>query len=360
MFGRKLVVTLGVLAALSRFAVAVSLTEDFSSNPFGAWSFGVGDNSHTQFVWTGGALNVYPNSSLPTVRLQRPLGVIVTDTDDFTLTTRFSLTVISAPGDQGMQIAFGLVNSSLTGGDRTGSLANFGSDDFYHTVEFNYFPNVSTFFGTGPTLAPAVAGGQVNSNADAFANFASVFGPESDLGDNTNGLTALPQNTVLEVVLAYTATNKTLALTVSQVNSNGTLTLLDTGLVPLDLVANGYNTNSPFKVDSLAIMTYQDGFTTTNDPSLIADLTYQRFDFTTSAYRPPSDVTIAIIGTNIMLTFSTISNSHYDVQSRADLVSGSWNTIASNIVGTGSAVTNIDIGGAAMPARFYRVGLVVP
>jgi len=360
MLGRKLVVTLGVLVALSRLAVAVSLTEDFSSNPFNAWSFGIGDNSHTQFVWAGSALNVHVNSSLPTARLQRPLGVVVTDTDDFTLTTRFSFTVTSAPGDQGMQIAFGLVNSSLTGGDRTGTLPNFGSDNFFDTVEFNYFPNVSTFFQTGPTLTPAVAGAQVSTNADAFANFASIFGPESNLGDNTNGVTALPQNVTLEAVLAYTATNKTLALTLSQVDSNGTVTLLDTGLVPMNLVANGYNTNFPFKVDSLAIMAYHDGFTTTDDPSLIAVLTFQGFDFTTSVYQPPHDVAIAIVGTNVMLTFSTISNSLYDVQACTDLVYGAWSNIATNIVGTGGVVTNIDVGAAALPEKFYRVGLVVP
>ena len=373
MYCRQVVVALGLLAALNRLVVAASLTESFSTDPFAHWSFGIGatDPSTNHFVWnqfappayTGdalGRLEVHLNSSLPTVRLQRPLGVIVTDTDDFTLTTRFSFNLTSAPGDQFMQIAFGLVNSALTGGDRTGTLTNFFSDNTFHAVEFNYFPNVSTFFGTGPTLAPAVFGAQIATNADAFANFISIFGPESDLGDNTNGVTSLPQNVTLQAVLAYTATNRTLTLTMSQVNSNGTLTLLDTGLGPLNLGASGYNTNFPFKVDALAIMAYQDGFTTTNDPSLIADLQFQEIVFTTSAYQPPSFVTINVISTNVVLTFPTLSNSLYAVQASTALESNSWGTIASNIVGTGGIVTNTDVGAAMELKRFYRVGLVVP
>src|SRR5207249_2959761 len=147
------------------------------------------DNSQNQFMWTGSALDVQLNSSLDTVRLQRPLGVTLGDTDDFTLSARFSFNVTSAPGDQGLQIAFGLVNSSLTGGDRTGSLANFSSDNTFHTVEFNYFPNAGVF--GGPTLTPVAFGAQKNGG-DAFANLNSLFGADSDLGGNTNGITALP------------------------------------------------------------------------------------------------------------------------------------------------------------------------
>ncbi|HXI83906.1 MAG TPA: PEP-CTERM sorting domain-containing protein [Verrucomicrobiae bacterium] len=367
---RRLVLGLAIAAFAAQSTLAsTSLTENFSSNPFGTWSFGIGDNSNNQFTWTNtpgvytgdsnGELDVHLNSSLPTARLQRPLGVMVTDTNDFTLTTRFSFHIISAPGEQGMQIAFGLVNSSLTGGDRTGTSTNFNSDNTFHTVEFNYFPNVSTFFNSGPTLTPAVTGAQTTSNADAFGNFASIFGPDSDLGDNTNGVTELPQDVTLEATLAYDGASKTLALTVSQVNSNGTLTLIDTEVPSMDLVANGYNTNFPFRVDTLAIMAYQDGFTTTNDPSLVADLRFQGFDFTTSASapQPPGFVSISIVGTNVSLAFPTIATSLYDVQSRTDLASGSWSTIASNIVGTGGLVTNIDVGGAVVPRRFYRVGL---
>ncbi len=371
MFRFTFVAALGLALALARPAVAfVSLTENFSSNPFapaGNWSFGVGNNSNTQFVWnastppayTGdatGALNVHLNSSLPTARLQRPLGVTLTDTNNFTLTARFGFTITSAPEGQNMQIAFGLVNSTLTGSNRTGTAGIYNDDDTFHTVEFDYFPNDNPW---SPTLTPAVFGAQ-EPGLDAFGNFAWI---SFDLGANINGVTNLPQNVTLQATLVYSGATKTLTLTMSQVNSNGTLTLLDTELPPLNLlggqdVYSTYDTTFPFVVDTLAIMAYQDGYTTTNDPSLVADLQFQQLDFTTSASPPlPSYVTINIVSTNVVLAFPTVSNNLYVVQSTTDLVSDAWSTIASNIPGTDGVVTNMDVGGAKVSRRFYRVGL---
>ena len=49
MFRLKTVVTLLVAVLATRSAVAsTSLTEDFSTSPFGAWTFGIGDNSNNK------------------------------------------------------------------------------------------------------------------------------------------------------------------------------------------------------------------------------------------------------------------------------------------------------------------------
>jgi len=371
---RRLVLGLAiaVFAAQSTFA-STNFTENFSSSPFGVWSFGVGDNSNNQFNWTNtfavytgdsnGELDVHLNSSLPTARLQRPLGITLTDTNDFTVTARFSFHLISNPEEQAIQIAFGLVNSTLTGGDRTGTEDDEGNflatDNAFDTVEFNYFPSISPDFEfSGPTLTPVAIGAQ-NDGDDSFGNFAGIFDSGSDLGDNTNGITALPQDVTLQATLAYYGGTKTLILAVSQVNPDGSITPLNTGVPPMNLVASGYDTNFPFIVDSLAIMAYHDGFTTTNAPSLIADLRFQKMYFITSVPPPPSNVFTSVSGANVLLAFPTISTNFYDVQSSTDLVSGSWSTIASNIVGTGGIVTNIDVGGASVPHRFYRVGVQV-
>jgi len=111
-------------------------------------------------------------------------------------------------------------------------------------------------------------------------------------------------------------------------------------------------------VDTLAVMAYRDGFTTTNDPSLVANLQFQEIDFTTPVNPPPPGyVTIRIVSTNVVLTFPTVSTNLYVVQSTPDLASGVWSTVASNILGAGGVVTNTHIGGATIPRRFYRVGL---
>ena len=133
-----------------------------------------------------------------------------------------------------MELAFGLTNSSLTGGDRTGSLANFSSDNTFDTVEFNYFPNVSSEFG-GPTLTPSVFGGQ---DGDAFSNFASIFGDASNLGTHASGITGLANGTEYQAQLAYDGTTQLMTLTMYQVTAAGPV-LLDTGLIQLDFGTSG-------------------------------------------------------------------------------------------------------------------------
>ena len=296
---RRAVTALAVSVLLTLPAAAVSLSEDFSSDPFGNWVYGVGSNARTQFVysasapaaWTGdaiGQLEVHLDSSSPTVRLERPLGVTLTDRDSFTLTTRFSMSIISAPQDNSLQIAFGLVNSALTGGDRAGSLST--SADTFHTVEFNYFPQISTWStpSTGPTLTPSVIGAQKGAGSP-FDNFAALFGSSSDLSDNT-ALTSLPQNVVLEAILNYSGLTKNLVLTMNQVAGNGTITLLQTELPSMSLALppgySNYDTNFSYSVNALAIMAYRDGWTTPADPSLVADLTFQSFQFITPIPEP--------------------------------------------------------------------------
>ena len=69
----------------------------------------------------------------------------------------------------------------------------------------------------------------------------------------------------------------------------------------------------------------------------------------------PWDLRLTLVGTDAVLTFTTVSNLLYDVQSRDDLVSGSWGDIATDIAGTGGIVTNLETGAATLPQRFYRV-----
>jgi hypothetical protein len=171
-------------AAFAGTSMFTSSSYNFASDPLAAdspWTFGVGSNANGQFVSNSDGLTVLVNSALPTARLDLPLGTTLNDTSTFILTSRFSFHVTTASPDQFAQIAFGLTNHTLTGGDRTGSLADQTSDNTFNTVEFNYFPNVSTLFG-GPTLTPTVFGGQGGSEPDfdAFSNFASIFDPVSN------------------------------------------------------------------------------------------------------------------------------------------------------------------------------------
>ncbi len=286
---------LALLVGVAGAPAAYGVSDDFSSDPLAGgspWSFGQGSNANSQFSWSPGELTVHVDTSLPTVRLDLPLGLSLSDTDSFVLSAQFSFQVISAPTFQFAQFAFGLANHTLTGGDRTGTPGNFDSANTYHTVEFDYYPNVSPPFGA--TLSPAVFGGQpVDGNA--FHNFASIFGPGSDLGDNTVGITSLPEDTVLEAQLVYDAATRIITLSMYQVESDSSLTLLNTELTPLDIGAfdSGYDTLNPFSVDSLSLMAYFDAFTSSQDPSLVADVTYHSISLTVPE---PSTVALSLVG----------------------------------------------------------------
>jgi len=97
------------------------------------------------------------------------------------------------------------------------------------------------------------------------------------------------------------------------------------------------------------------GLAGNNSPQFVMD----NFSF---AFDPaaPAFVSVTIVNRDVVLTFPTVfnnvSNIFYDVQSSTDLLAGVWSTIASNIPGTGAAVTYTDAAAAAVSRRFYRVG----
>jgi hypothetical protein len=85
--------------------------------------------------------------------------------------------------------------------------------------------------------------------------------------------------------------------------------------------------------------------------------TAETFSLTAVPVPPPTNLTIKIVSTNVSLTFSTFSNQLYDIQITTNLVSVPWTTIASNLPGTGAVLTNLDVGAAKLPKKFYRVGV---
>jgi hypothetical protein len=79
-----------------------------------------------------------------------------------------------------------------------------------------------------------------------------------------------------------------------------------------------------------------------------------------TSFSARAQTSISLVGSNVVLAFPTASNRLYSVQ-WSDLPSAnSWSTIASNIVGSGGVLTNIDQGAATVPSRFYRVGSFNP
>ena len=78
--------------------------------------------------------------------------------------------------------------------------------------------------------------------------------------------------------------------------------------------------------------------------------------FLVQALNTQAQTAISLSGSNVVVTFPTTSNRLYVVQSADFLSPAGWSTMASNIVGTGAVLTNLDTGAAGLAARFYRVG----
>ncbi|MEI8037004.1 MAG: hypothetical protein WCJ14_01315, partial [Verrucomicrobiota bacterium] len=62
-----------------------------------------------------------------------------------------------------------------------------------------------------------------------------------------------------------------------------------------------------------------------------------------------------ISGSDLLLSFPTVSGKTYRVERSDTLQTGSWATVQANIPGTGGTVQVADAAGAAQPKRFYRI-----
>ena len=154
------------------------------------------------------------------------------------------------------QISWGLWNSTTTGLDRTGSFANFAADTF-ELIEFDWFPNISPFFG-GPFLSPTAFGVEVDG--DAFNNFSSLFGLQVDL----------PFDVPLLAILEHRPDVNALVLSVYHIVDSDRVVPLNAavGVAPLDFLAT-----RDYDVDTIGLTLWNDGFGGAT-PAVVATLDF--------------------------------------------------------------------------------------
>ena len=135
-----------VAASLSE---AVTLTENFSSNPLAdGWQI-FGDTNLFQWDSLNQDLQVTWDSSQPNSDFYHPLGTILSRDDDFELSFDLTLldeTIGTTPGQPyTFEIAVGFLN--LVSATRTNFYRGSGVNAAYgpvNLVEFNFFPAFST------------------------------------------------------------------------------------------------------------------------------------------------------------------------------------------------------------------------
>jgi len=184
-----------------------------------------------------GSLRVLYDTTIPQARISTPLGTVVSFDDDFEFGVILTIRSDGFFADPNgfSQIAFGLWNSSTTGPGRT----LFPSDSF-DLLEFNYFPNLTSF--GGPFITPSVFGGEVGGNAFFNFTFLSVE-------------TALPLDVPLLCRFVHDGAARRLTLQIARLDRGATFKPVAGGRLNLDTGA----LNPTFLVDVMGIAAYFEG-----------------------------------------------------------------------------------------------------
>ena len=222
-----------------------------------------------------------------------------TEADSFSFGATLTIHSIAATPQQFMQIAFGLVNSTTTQLDRTGHFdPNTGwstGGNCFDSFEWNFFPNESSF--GWPTLQQTVIGSDLFGPDAAFWHMAANFDLDDsedggydtllaqEIADPTHPLFGnnygLPVGVAMAVTMDYDGPTRTVSMLITEAATGTVLVDNVTTLPDLNLSApiGGFGSVSSFAIDTLAIMNPQDGNAWGDDPSIIADITYEKVWF---------------------------------------------------------------------------------
>ena len=310
-------------------AGAGTFTENFATNPLqNGWQI-FGDTNLFSWDPVNHDLAVTWDSSQPNSYFYRPLGDVLTKSDDF-------------------QVSFDLTISNLTAGVNTNKpdalevgigFASFGvitntgfvrADNPTNLVEFDYFPAfVDPQFGPfAPSISPTIV-----SDSGAF------YGAFGDFFSMTNGVT-------YHVQTVYTAATGTLISTVTLPGSANVLsTAVTSPSVPV---------SDDFQADTLFIFSYSDngdGF-----DSLFGQGTVANVSITTPS--PVQNLSLANSNGVWQVQFNSRSNWLYTLQSAPDLLS--WQAASAPGPGNGTTLILQDTNLPTLDHNFYRVNAFHP
>lgn len=254
---------------------AGSVVERFAVDPAARTDVDLGGEVLDRITWNAdtpafpgdlpGSLTARYDATMAPGTLGFPLPETWTERDPFTAAAVFVIEsdgLIADPLGY-FQISWGLWNHETTGHERTGTVENFASDTF-ELLEFDYYPNVSPWFG-GPYVSPTLFG-RATPDAPAFpflgafSNAAFVFGPESPL----------PLDVPLVAVMQHRPAEGVVATFVATLTRDGSLAEVP-GTASILSVED--LTDARFALDTVGLTLWRDGFSGPA-PSLRADVTF--------------------------------------------------------------------------------------
>ncbi|HEY5909125.1 MAG TPA: hypothetical protein VJA21_00825 [Verrucomicrobiae bacterium] len=313
------------LASMSVLSVpgsrAGTIQHDFSSDPALAGWQTFGDRN--LFAWdaTSQNLRVTWDSSRPNSYFYHPLGTILARDDDFSLAFDLRLDDIGVGIESNkvyaFELAIGLLN--LREATRTNFLRGTGTDS-PNLVELDYFRDA----GFGATLWPQI----VSSN--------SVFNYN---GPGDYSLLELTTGDLFHVVMTYSASNSTLATTLTR---NGA------PFGPVNSVVLSTNFTD-FRVDAFSISSYSDAGD--DYDSVLAHGIVDNVAITTPA-PPVANMTGGFTNGLWQVRFDSLNAWRYTLERTEDF--GSWSTASPTLGGNGTLLS-LEDSNPPHSRAFYRV-----
>ena len=319
-------VAMGLLAASLGGRAAV-ISEDFAAEPAQHGWRVFGDASLFHWNATNENLEVTWDSSHANTFFYRPLGTVLTKSDDFSFSFDLRLSDIRAGSNPNkpheFEIAIGLLNyrnaTNPLAFRGTGVSSTYG---VRNVVEFDYFPDA----GFGDTVVTTVI-----STNNGFAYY--------------NNFLTLRMDKVYRVTMSYSASNQVIHTFTTE---NG-LPFGAMGDVML-----GSKLDFDFRVDSFAVISYSDAIQappSTYNGSVLAHGVVDNVELVVPP-QPLANLHLKHTNSVWMAEFLTLTNWVYTLEGCSNF--SAWTAMSSPTNGNGATVRLTDTDGLPTK-RFYRV-----
>lgn len=311
----RLLAIASVFAVTAASASAVTLTENFSTDPLQhGWKM-FGDTNLFHWNATNQNLAVTWNSTNQNSFFYRPLGTILAKDDNFTLSFNLRLDDVAVI-NYGQQVALGLLNFS----EATNAAFSRPNANSPNLFEFDYFPDA----GFGASIDATLA--DMTVSAASSSDFYFIY-------DNL----PMQPGITYQITLAHTAGTTNLT---GQVFTNGVL------YTALPQVYAGPITD--FRLDTLSVSSYaDDGY---GDDILAHGVVD---DFTVTLPPPPvQNLAVALSGGVPQIQFTGRTNWLYTLQRTTDFQA--WTNVSPATSGVAGTLILSDTNTLSRQA-FYRV-----
>jgi hypothetical protein len=236
-------VLMGRLLLCAAGCGAVTITENFSSDPLGRGWTVFGNTNLFQWDATNQNLRVTWDSSQPNSYFYHSLGTMLDRQDDFSIEFDLNLSDIAGgtePGTTGpMQIGLGFLNFQAA---INSSFMRGGWGSAPNVVEFDYYP--WGYFEYGGVI--------YDSPAAALPSLSPASGYVSAPAHVASYDRELPTNQTIHVTMTFTASNQTVAASVA---TNGVLVPLP-GIVLTDTNDSAFTATDDYHVNIFSISSY--------------------------------------------------------------------------------------------------------